>query len=903
MSLPSSQAASRSTRRGAESASGRSEATATSRAVWLGLAAAGALLLAHEVVHWDWYIDDAAISFAYARNLADGEGLVGLPGGERIEGYSNPTWVVLLTLFELVGLSGFTIAKPMAAGFSLATMGVVYRLACKALPGRPIPALLAPFALSLNAQFALWTMSALENSLFCFLLALGVDRVLEERDHDGIPWSSVVFLALAWTRPEGLMYAAIGGAWYLLFLVRRRGSLRWVVAWLLMFWVPYLILEALRTWYFAWPLANTYYAKVGVRGSYPLHWHHRGWEQAREYAARLWHGWFLPLYLLSVFGTRGKRGLLGTLTILGLGALLLYPGPVRLAQSLQWWPTGLPTPLWFLVGRIWILGGLAVILGFVPLGRPGGDPRAILWHMGGAALFFSIYANGDWMDGYRWMSLLSPSAAVLFALGVVEVADRVAEWAGERDWQAAGWTAASIGIALLIPPNFNLTRDHRYLSRNETPHIVKRRGDYTTSVARRTFYDGEIVNLEMDQGAHMWWYPHYEEVDMAGLIDISMSRHRYHQRPFIQEYVLEERQPTFAHVHGNWALNSGFKTYDDWHQTYFELPRYDDKWLGWHDGVWARRDLFVRDSYAAEVDRHVVYAGGVELMGMKVPVDTWSPGHYAFVELALRTLEREPHEAFSPIVTLSNGDWTYTYRMEPGYGLYPMHEWEPDDIYVGGVAIPLPEDTPTGPLDVGVVIIGPEGEVLPAGGWDGSSKVAATAEVGRPGSAHVAVGEARFPGLVTVEPDGHEERVEAAVVAVQTIAGRGDCDEAEAAWIRAKRHRPIDWAWHRELEDRVGPWLAGCWAKRAEADPDHAVSYLARAHDRDHHHPELERVGGPIGDRLWREGLEAREAGDHEVAYRRFTELLSFQPWRSWARRYAEEARDERLGVQGIDDE
>jgi hypothetical protein len=37
-----------------------------------------------------WIIDDAAISFAYSRNLATGHGLVAQLGDAPIEGYSNP---------------------------------------------------------------------------------------------------------------------------------------------------------------------------------------------------------------------------------------------------------------------------------------------------------------------------------------------------------------------------------------------------------------------------------------------------------------------------------------------------------------------------------------------------------------------------------------------------------------------------------------------------------------------------------------------------------------------------------------------------------------------------------------------------------------------------------------------
>ena len=871
------------------------------RTITWALVAAGALMLAHQAVHWNWYIDDSAISFAYARNWADGEGLVPLPGAERIEGYSNPTWVVLLALFELVGLSGFLVSKPLAAVLSLGTLGLVYRIACKALPERPIAALLAPFALALNAQFCLWAMSALENSLFCFLLALGVDLVIDDAERDGVPWSPLAFLALAWTRPEATMYAAIAGGWYLLMTLLRRGRMRWVAAWVAMFWVPFALIEAVRLWYFAWPLANTYYAKVGVQGSFPLDWEQRGWEQVRDFSQRLWHGWFLPIYFLALFGTRGRRAVVGVIATLALGALLFYPGPQRFVEAVGWWPR-LPMTITFAVTRIWILAAVAVGFGFVSLGSRGGETRGLLWHLGCAALFFSVYANGDWMGGYRWMSLGSVSAAVLFAVGVAEVADRLSAWAGEASWESVGWTAASVGIALLLPPNFNQTRDHRLFNRNETPFIVKRRGDYTTSVLRRTFSDARVTNLEMDQGAHMWWYPHYREVDMAGLIDIPMSRHRYNQRPFIQEYVFEERPPTFAHVHGGWATNSGFKTYDDWFPNYVEMPPYDDADLPPHDGVWARRDLFVRDAYPTTIDRQVVFGGGVELVGLSVPMSRWSAKGQGFVELALRTLPRAPDEGFTVWVTLSNdAGWVHTHHLEPGVGLYPSHLWEADDIYVGRVAIALPDDAPTGSIDVGVAIVGPDGTVLPAGGWDGSAKVAATVVVGTTGSARVAVGEARFPGLaelVDVDPAslGREQ-----VEAVRPLADAGDCEGAEAQWLRAKRVQPDAWDWHDEIEELVSPWIAGCWVERAVAEPDSAVAHLARAHDLDHRHPRLTEVGAPLGERLWNEGLAAREEGDVTAAYRAFTDVLSFQPWRSWARRYAEEARDERLGIRGLD--
>src|SRR5207237_5759490 len=46
--------------------------------------------------------DDAMVSMRYAKNLAHGFGLVWNPGGERIEGYTNPLWVLFMSLVHLL---------------------------------------------------------------------------------------------------------------------------------------------------------------------------------------------------------------------------------------------------------------------------------------------------------------------------------------------------------------------------------------------------------------------------------------------------------------------------------------------------------------------------------------------------------------------------------------------------------------------------------------------------------------------------------------------------------------------------------------------------------------------------------------------------------------------------------
>src|SRR5262245_32153596 len=128
----------------------------------LVLVGCAVLLVAHQLLHRAFLIDDAAICFSFARNIANGEGVVPWPGGERIEGYSDPTWVAILALFQWIGLDGFTAAKPLAVVFGLLTLPIVWRTARLALPDTEearATALFAPVLLALSAQYAIWSAS------------------------------------------------------------------------------------------------------------------------------------------------------------------------------------------------------------------------------------------------------------------------------------------------------------------------------------------------------------------------------------------------------------------------------------------------------------------------------------------------------------------------------------------------------------------------------------------------------------------------------------------------------------------------------------------------------------------------------------------------------------------------
>ncbi len=878
------------------------------------VAAAAALAVAHQLLFRGWWIDDAAITFSYARNLVNGDGLVPWPGGERVEGYSDPTWLLLIAAGLAVGLDPFVWAKLLGAAFAVVTVLLVGRLAADLAEEADAPATsLAPVLLAGSAQFAIWSASGLENGLFGMLLVAGILGLLRELRTGGPPWSGLAFLALVWTRPEGAMYAVVALAWGIL-ASRRRGP--WPMArWSLVVIVPSVALEALRIGYFAWPLPNTYYAKIGVVDGMLLAWNERGWTQLRAWADTansqavslpggpgLWGGLLLPVYLAGALGLRGWRGR-AALGITGLVWLvLLVPGPDWL-QALPWWPgfgldPTLPAPpreapmRGWIHARIALLGLLAVGVPLLGAWRTPDErrvARGLVAHAFVAGLLFSVQVGGDWMRGFRWMSHLAPLGAVLLAVGAAEVASAVERRLG-RDryagspWGAAGWLAAAVAIGAILAPNI---KHSLWFARtlDVSPESIRLRVDFTTSVARRLMHREPPVMADMDMGASLWW-SEQRYVDMAGLVDVPMSRHGYEMRSFVQEYVFDERRPDFFHAHQWWGELSGFSTYDAW-SDYVELPPYSDpdEPRGQHAGIWVRRSMFMDSGWAGKPGRAASFPGGLVLEGWEIRSPEAADALY--LEVGLRYVGAPEAGPTAVVAFAARGDQVVTWDVPLGYKYLPAGQWRPEEVFHGRFALRLPASSAPGDWDLGFAVIGPDGAVL-------------VPDAGSAADPVYAIGEVIFPAAFrVVTPDAALAAAQADRDASLRLAGAGDCAAAEDAWWDAVAHRPADRRYARQAPVRS---LAECWAAAgSRLDGAAQVDALARAHRWDHRSPGLAAVGGPVAARLYAEGLAAREAGDWELAYARFRDTLAIEPWRAWARRYAEEARDHRLGLVGVE--
>ncbi|MDZ4697655.1 MAG: hypothetical protein SGI86_21130 [Deltaproteobacteria bacterium] len=225
----------------------------------------GACVLIPHALYFDFLTDDAYISFRYARNLAEhGELVFNL--GERVEGYTNFLWTILLALGMKLGVGPEISSRVLGVVFGVGGLAVVTRLSLRLDDEQPRPGhFIAPVALAATSAYACWTTGGLETQLFTFLFLLGTERYLHETLRFAGFQSSFYFGLASLTRPEGPMFFCLAAAFrfgHNLFSQKRWRPTRDEWLWLAIFtaiFVPYVLW---RISYYGHPFPNTYYVKA-----------------------------------------------------------------------------------------------------------------------------------------------------------------------------------------------------------------------------------------------------------------------------------------------------------------------------------------------------------------------------------------------------------------------------------------------------------------------------------------------------------------------------------------------------------------------------------------------------------------------------------------------------------------
>lgn len=479
------------------------------RANYLILIAAIVLYIYHSSFFWGWIVDDAGISFGFAKNIANGYGAVLNPGSEPVEAYSNPLWVAIIAiLIKIDGFDPYITTNILATILGSGNIIITYLLTRElfSTDGRYLDALPAIF-LTFSTSFVAWSFSGLETPMYSLLLVSATYAyVLEIKNKIDYPISGVLLFLAAVTRPEGFGFFILAAFHRGIYTIKNEIT-KTDLIWFVSFLIPFGIYHWWHYSYFKFLLPNTFYFKVGgglwgrINGGYR--------------------------YLKPFFTEYGMWLLIPLLPAIFINSLKEYEPTVN--NNLY--------------------------------------SRSIVLFMLVGGLVYTLYTGGDWMMELRFLAPIFPFAFILIYVGIREVME--IQIIRSKNIQFMSSVVVLILVfGILIQPAFAFTPA---ASSNPTISLnnVQDNENRFDSRANRAAISSDASLITPDLGAHAY-YHNLRYVDLAGLADITIGHNSYAPGIF-REHIFKDKKPTFVLTHGPWSRNSRIKGYPEFKQDYTSI--------------------------------------------------------------------------------------------------------------------------------------------------------------------------------------------------------------------------------------------------------------------------------------------------------------------------------------------
>jgi arabinofuranosyltransferase len=244
--------------------------------------------------------DDALISLRYSERLLSGHGLT-FTDGPPVEGYSNLLWVVAVAAGGLVHPELVDVARALSLAAVVTAFAACVWLGVRA--GMAWGAVAALGGLALSQGLAIWAIGGLEQPLQVGLLTWALALAVESDDGSRKrTWmAGAGFALLVWTRPDGLLFAAMAA---LALVVARGGSWASIMA------VRPLIVAPAAAWLAQLAFRLAYYGDWWPNTAYvKLAWATNRLYEGSRYVAwgAVWHAPLVVLALAVLLTTRGWR--------------------------------------------------------------------------------------------------------------------------------------------------------------------------------------------------------------------------------------------------------------------------------------------------------------------------------------------------------------------------------------------------------------------------------------------------------------------------------------------------------------------------------------------------------------------------------------------------------------------
>lgn len=229
----------------------------------LVIAGIALLFLVHLSYYFPRVVDDVFISVRYAENLARGHGAV-YNLGEKVEGYSSPSWMFVQAFACLLHLEPVTFGKLVAVGCLFATAWGARQIAREMFGVVSWHSFVPAVLIAVNSYLVDWTVLGLETPLHIASLVLAplmVHRALENPARKTRVWAAASLVVLGATRPESPLYVIICTLAPLAFRPRTRATVMEAARYVVPAGVLLALLLLLRRAYYHDWFPNTYHVK------------------------------------------------------------------------------------------------------------------------------------------------------------------------------------------------------------------------------------------------------------------------------------------------------------------------------------------------------------------------------------------------------------------------------------------------------------------------------------------------------------------------------------------------------------------------------------------------------------------------------------------------------------------
>ncbi|MGP8321658.1 MAG: hypothetical protein ACT6FE_04965 [Methanosarcinaceae archaeon] len=477
----------------------------------------------------EWIIDDAGITYAYAKNLAYGYGLVSQPGVLPVEGYSNFLWLLIMVPFFWLDIFHPYITVKAISFICVLITYTYLHFSIKHITKKILPSFIILMCLSLNTSYLIWTCSGLENSLLGLLGTILLFYMIKTPPDNctnikrSIIAGLIVF-SIGLTRPDGIIYSLIFPIYLLYLLLFSKLKIKDVLRSILSYTSTVILLIGafilFRYSYFNEFYPNTYYAKGGPT---------------------------IPVLIKSLF----------------LQDTYLTKMQVLVSSLFGDY-------FWLITISIITLSATILILQKIKR-----DNIVILLLFSYVSLLIHIIMPNDWMGEFRFATLfIIFYYSTLIILTTLIVDFFLHKFRYKSEFKILIYSVLLAGICLEHYPRFSKFVDAPIVAFEGVKRYYSDR------------FDGYADKLDLtsasillpDIGATLF-YSKLRVFDLVGLTDPVTARTLKRNKKRFYDYVFEEIKPTFIHIHGNWTFQSNLDADPRFRRDYVPISECLDTYI------------------------------------------------------------------------------------------------------------------------------------------------------------------------------------------------------------------------------------------------------------------------------------------------------------------------------------